>query len=152
MKTWSQNSSRRLADQKWDTALKHLDRILDVSPGNLRLRLIKMNVLLESGKSEQLVAEVTGAIEASWDEPKRLDLLAWTIAAGEGEKPKAALEAAARAAQHAAELTNNKDVSILDTLGASSLRTGRPRCSHRSLAKSGCDRTDRVRRSGFESL
>lgn len=105
-----------IAEQKWDTALKHLDRILDVSPGNLRLRLIKMNVLLESGKSEQLVAEVTGAIEASWDEPKRLDLLAWTIAAGEGEKPKAALEAAARAAQHAAELTNNKDVSILDTL------------------------------------
>lgn len=108
-------------EQKWDEALVLLDTIqseLDelAAPYNAqRLLSMKLGLLSGAGRTDEATALRGELVEAGWDEPQLLNELAWNTALAD-EPSEADLEIALKAATRAAELTEETDGSILDTL------------------------------------
>ena len=102
-------------EEKWDEALAILDQLqeeMGAVPGLMSMRL---QMLSSAGRSEEASAVRGELMDAAWDSSMALNELAWTTAIG--ESPSAAdLDVALKAATRAAELTDEADGSILDTL------------------------------------
>jgi thiol-disulfide isomerase/thioredoxin len=102
-------------EEKWDEALAILNQLQEEMgevPGLMSMRL---QMLTSAGRSDEASAVRAELMNAAWDSSMALNELAWTTAIG--ESPSAAdLEVALKAASRAAELTDEADGSILDTL------------------------------------
>lgn len=104
------------ANQEWDKALDLIARIETHAPADLRLMNMKMTVLRAAGRNAELLTLFSNAVESNWERAERLDVITWAVAAASGEKSDAMLQTALRAAERAAELSEGKNVSVLDTL------------------------------------
>ena len=102
-------------EQKWDEALavvSELQEELGPVPG---LMSLKLRLLTSAGLQAEASTLRGELVESGWDEPRLLNELAWNTALS--QEPSAVdLEIALRAATRAAELTEQSDGSILDTL------------------------------------
>jgi thiol-disulfide isomerase/thioredoxin len=102
-------------EERWDEALAILDQLqeeMGAVPGLMSMRL---QMLSAAGRGEEASAVRGELMDAAWDSSMALNELAWTTAIG--ESPSAAdLDVALKAATRAAELTDEADGSILDTL------------------------------------
>lgn len=104
------------ANQEFDKALELIARIEAHAPNDLRLMNMKMTVLRAAGRDADLLALFSNAVESNWEQAERLDVITWAVAAASGEKSDAMLQLALRAAERAEQLSEGKNVSILDTL------------------------------------
>ncbi len=104
------------ANQEFDKALELIARIEAHAPSDLRLMNMKMTVLRAAGRDADLLALFSNAVESNWEQAERLDVITWAVAAASGEKSDAMLQLALRAAERAEQLSEGKNVSILDTL------------------------------------
>ena len=107
------------ANEEWD-----VEELRKLAPDDMRLVNMKMTVLKSAGRNDELLAFLTETVDANWEQPERLDVLAWGVAADGAKKLPAGLSQALRAAERAAELTDRKNVSILDTLARVHFETG----------------------------
>lgn len=104
------------ANQEFDKALELIARIEAHAPSDLRLMNMKMTVLRAAGRDADLLALFSNAVESNWEQAERLDVITWAVAAASGDKSDAMLQLALRAAERAEQLSEGKNVSILDTL------------------------------------
>lgn len=102
--------------EEWATAATVLDEILALEPESVSLQRLKFALLLTKlGKSEEAYALATKLVEASWDDARLLNEVAWTIVDDKGVKRRD-LDLAMKIAVRAVELTEEEDAAILDTL------------------------------------
>lgn len=97
-------------------AVKILNDLLVKHPESERLQMILLQVLLQSGLNDELNKHAAVVIQKSNDKPEQLNQIAWMMATISDDPASANLDHAMKAITRAAELTNNTDSSILDTL------------------------------------
>ena len=103
-------------DGDWDGALKILNALEDQGFGGLQTGMLKLRILQQAVRPEELAALRAELVESNWSDPRALNELSWMIASGPGEKKDAELQLALRAAERGVELTDSKDASVMDTL------------------------------------
>lgn len=97
-------------------AVKIMQSLLEKHPSSERIQMILLQVLLQSGMKEELNKHAASVIKNYNDSAQHLNQIAWMMATLEEEKGAADLDMALQAANRAAELTDNKDSSVLDTI------------------------------------
>lgn len=104
------------ASGDWDAVVALLDRGLAAAPGSSDLLYQKFTVLmLEAQRPDDAYAVARTLMEAAWEEPTRLNALAWTIV-DDARVPRRDLDLAMKAATRANELGGGKEAAVLDTL------------------------------------
>ncbi len=99
---------------KYDEALAVLDAIEAEDGGSAQMSRIRLVLLNGAGRTEEANALQAKMVEDAWEDASALNELSWSIATGGAADRDLAL--AQRAGERAAELTNNADGNILDTL------------------------------------
>ena len=97
-------------------AVKILNGLLEKHPESERLQMILLQVLLQSGLKDELNNHAVAVIEKNNDKPEQLNQIAWLMATISETPDSTNLNHAMKAINRAAELTNNADSSVLDTL------------------------------------
>jgi thiol-disulfide isomerase/thioredoxin len=97
----------------WDEIIKSIDDKIEANPDMSQLLKTKFQVLQIADKEEAAAALLPTIIEQVWDDAQELNGIAWNIAA---EDWVGDLDQALLAALRANELTEEKNVSILDTV------------------------------------
>lgn len=98
-----------------DTAILLVDDLLEDAPNDINLLMTRISLLARAGKTVEFNGAAKAAVEALADNAQALNAISWIMAAqmtGEERDLGIALSAAKRAA----ELTDNGDPSILETL------------------------------------
>jgi len=113
MKKLALNVMLAMRAQKYDEAIAALDEAEKQMGESAMLTRYRHYVLSEAGRTDEAAAVQEKLVEQAWDDSNLLNDLAWRIATADGEKD---LEVAMRAARRAAELTDDSNASILDTL------------------------------------
>ena len=97
------------------SAVELIDPLIAQFPEDKDFPRIRFQLLLRGGMTEEANKAAVGIVEASKDDAMMLNQMAWLMATGSPE-PGIDLNIAHSAAQRAAELTEEKDASIIDTL------------------------------------
>ena len=107
----------------FETAVKLVDGLIERFPTNKDLPMIRFQCLIGGGMSEQANTTAKTLIENAQGDARLLDQLAWMMVTGP-EAPGVDLELALSAAQKAVELTEEKDVSAIETMARVQFRKG----------------------------
>lgn len=102
-----------LMEGQFEQALSFIEEKLKDNP-DLRLYQMKMGLLLQLERSDQLKETYREIVERFWDKDKELNMAAWMAATAPFELRD--LEIAWEAANRAVDLSERKDAAILDTL------------------------------------
>lgn len=97
-----------------DEAMTLVDEQLAESE-SLQLSLLKLSILQTEGRMEEAAQFEAEVVEQNFDHPQLLNQIAWSITERDEHRD---LELAMKAATRAAELTDEQDASILDTLAS----------------------------------
>ena len=103
-----------LSNGDFDSAMTTLDGLVEKFPERTdQFLMMKMQVLNQAGKAEELNTLQSELVQKSWDDPNVLNQISWGMATAQ---QGADLELALKAATRASELRDNKDAAILDTV------------------------------------
>jgi thiol-disulfide isomerase/thioredoxin len=105
------------------TAVELVDGLIKRFPSNTDLPMIRFQCLIGGGMSEDANATAKTLIDAAQDDARKLDQLAWMMATGT-EKPGIDLDLALSAAERAVKLSDNKDISAIETTARVQFRKG----------------------------
>ncbi len=97
----------------YDKALEIVDALISDMPQQAQLKMAKIGILTEAGRTEDASKVIGEVAEEHWEEAGFLNGLAWAMAT---EIDGADLDQALKIGQQANELTDGKDGSILDTI------------------------------------
>lgn len=97
-------------------AAKVMTGLLEAHPKSERFQMITLQVLLQGGLKDELNKHAAAIIQNFNDKPQNLNQIAWMMATVEDPNKAVDLELALKAATRAAELTEDKDASVLDTV------------------------------------
>lgn len=97
----------------WDAALSKLDQAVELGIDPARVLSLRIAVLRLAERFEQVAQLEAGYVESVWEQASPLNEYAWRQCLLRGERN---LPLALKAAQRAAELSEEQDASILDTL------------------------------------
>ncbi|MCP3902478.1 MAG: redoxin domain-containing protein [Planctomycetes bacterium] len=107
---------RAKAAGDWDTVIDQLDVMIAAKPNDLNATMEKFNLLLKRmNRPAQAYALGHTMIDAHWDNPQLLNMMAWTVV-DDPAIVKRDLAFATKAAERANELTKSKDPAVLDTV------------------------------------
>ncbi len=98
---------------QFEDALGFIEERLKEQPA-LRLYQMKLSLLVELDRPEEVTATYREMARYAWDDAERLNEVAWMAATA--PFPLSDLESALKAANRAVELSERKDAAILDTL------------------------------------
>ncbi|MBX3442612.1 MAG: redoxin family protein [Planctomyces sp.] len=101
------------SEGNWSPVVEALDELIEKYPSQAALKLQKLAIVEKAGLGNQSESLANAIVESGWDQAQLLNQISWGIAT---KKLGGSLDLAHRAAARAAELTNEKDASILDTL------------------------------------
>ena len=107
-------------------ATAHLQRALELDPGDAAAHANLGGVLMQQGKVSQAVAQYRSALQGNPVLVDALTELAWTFATSPSSSIADAAEAV-RLGEQARSVTNGNDVRALDALAAAYARAGRYR-------------------------
>jgi len=96
-------------------ALDGLNELIEKSPDNLSMKMIKFEYLLDQMSVDSAVSYGKGLVEQNWDDSMLLNSLSWTMVIHD-RLNDSGKEFALKAATRADELTEHSDAEILDTL------------------------------------
>ncbi len=113
LKQLSREITVKFRAEEWDGALALIDRFEQENGPSPEVTRTRLSVFQKAGRAEEAAKLQAQWVEQSWGDAATLNEIAWGIAIG---KRREDLALALKAAQHAAELTNNQDAAILDTL------------------------------------
>ena len=105
------------------TAVSLVDGLIQKFPENKDLQMIRFRCLMAGGMTEDANKTSRTLIEAAKDNARELDQIAWMMATGT-EKPGIDLDLALGAAKRAVELTEEKDVSAIETMARVQFQKG----------------------------
>jgi tetratricopeptide (TPR) repeat protein len=106
--------TRAMQSSDYDKAVEILDGATEKIPSmTTQFLMLKSRILRQAGRAAEAAAIQPQLIEKLWDEPMGLNQIAWEITSADEPGD---LDVALKAATRAAELTDNQDPSILDTL------------------------------------
>lgn len=107
---------RAMDNEDWDTALALIDERLAAAPDDVNLQMQKFTMLVNyMDKPREGYELMNSMMEAGWEDPMLLNMVAWTVATDKGLKTRD-IDLALKAARRANELTGEKDPAILDTV------------------------------------
>jgi thiol-disulfide isomerase/thioredoxin len=104
-------------------AVGHVDELIAKYPNEERLTMTKLSLLLRGGLNEEASQAAAPILQANNDNAMQLNQLVWMLVTS-NDKPGIDLELAHKYATRAVELTQEKDGSILDTLGRVTFKKG----------------------------
>ncbi len=109
--------------EDYASAVSLVDGLLKRFPTNAELQLIRFRCLLVGGMWDDVNKSAKILIEASNNDARELDQLAWMLATG-SEEPGADLELALSAIKRAVELTHEEEISPIETMARVYFRMG----------------------------
>jgi thiol-disulfide isomerase/thioredoxin len=99
----------------FDTAVKVVDNLIKEFPDNENFPMIRLQIVAMSGDSAALGTAIEQQAQKSWDDAEALNGLVWMFV-GRGKTEGLPIDSLKKIAEHAAEITEYKDGSVLDTL------------------------------------
>jgi len=102
-------------EQKWDEALAIVEELESEMGQAFGLMSLKLQLLTRAGRSDEATTLLGELVDSGWEDAQMLNALAWNAVTANAASATD-LEVALKAATRAAELTDQTDGSILDTL------------------------------------
>lgn len=102
-------------EQKWDEALAIVEELESEMGQAFGLMSLKLQLLTRAGRSDEATTLLGKLVDSGWEDAQMLNALAWNAVTANAASATD-LEVALKAATRAAELTDQTDGSILDTL------------------------------------
>jgi len=115
---------RAKAAGDWAAVIEQLDAMIAANPKDLRSMMEKFNLLMKRmDRPDKAYAIANKIADANWDNPRLMNMLAWTIV-DDPEIVKRDLKLAKKLATRANDLTKSKDPAVIDTLARVFFETG----------------------------
>ena len=108
--------ARAFQREEYDEALALIAEIEAVDPKSVSLKNKRIAVLRAAGRTSEMQQVLSQTLRANWDDPKKLDLISWNIAASDANTNEGLMNAVLEAMTHAEKVTEGQNSSVLDTL------------------------------------
>jgi len=104
-----------LEDEKWDDAVKLIDKMTALKPKENRLGLTRYMILATKKKDKEAAAKAGAEFVKNCDDAQSLNEMAWNMLTEDSWEDARDIKLAETAAKKAMDLTKEKDPAIIDT-------------------------------------